>query len=452
LHYQGLLFDVTDRKKAEEETALNLARQEVLLKLKRMGGYSFQEIIDYAREEAVLLTKSKVGYIAFPTPDETTLIMHSWSKSSVRECSIDEQSRPHVYPVHRTGLWGEAIRQRKPMIINNYQSPSSLKKGFPKGHVTLSSYMHVPIFDGGRIVIIIGVGNKEDEYDANDIFNLMLLMQGLWEVIQKKRLEESLKERSAELADHYAKLRSMSLIPQEFLTDIENDADSAVSSSAQYRRVMENEVFLMSYDRQQTAIEEGLLLAKRIKHLTDSMFFLSMSGSNVRYEIFKKIDFRGLFEHVLLNTVLLLRDKNVSAIVEMPEEFPSVLGDSESLEVVFTTLIENACLNSPSGGKIGLTGTLKNDFFEVRISDSGPDLDEASLPYLFQSIAFVGSGHFHANRLEGAESGLYVTKIIIHKHGGDIRGEKNQESGSVFIVKLPILNQTEEQKTKERQQ
>lgn len=447
-HYQGLLFDITDRKKAEEETAMNLARQEVLLKLKRMGGYPFQEIIDYAREEAVRLTKSKVGYIAFPTSDESTLIMHSWSKSSVRECSIDEQSRPLVYPVHRTGLWGEAIRQRKPLIVNNYQSPSSLKKGFPKGHVTLSSYMHVPIFDGGRIVIVIGVGNKEEEYDANDIFNLMILMQELWEIIQKKRLEESLKDRSAELAGHYAKLRSMSLVSQEFLTDQDDDSFN-VHPNDPYLRVMEDEFFLKSYERQQSGIEEGLLLANRIKHLVDSIFFLSMGGNNVQYINFSKIDFGSLLEHASLNTILLMRNKNIVYDIDMPEEFPSVLGDYDSLEIVFTTLLENACLNSPPGSKIGLTGEAKNDFFEIRISDNGPDLDEASLPYLFQSITFVGSGHFHANRLEGAESGLYVAKIIIHKHGGDLRGERNPEGGSVFVVKLPILNQTDEQKRKE---
>lgn len=447
-YYQGLLFDITEQKKAEEETALNLARQEVLLKLKKMGGCSFQEIIDYAREEAVRLTKSKIGYIAFPTPDETTLIMHSWSKSSVRECSIDEQNRLHVYPVHRTGLWGEAIRQRKPLILNNYQFPSSLKKGFPKGHVRLSRYMHVPIFDGGRIVIVIGVGNKEDDYDANDIFNLMLLMQGLWEVIQKKRLEESLKDRSAELADHYAKLRSMFMVSQEFLRDV-RDGETDAHSGDRYLKVMEDEVFLLSYERQQTAIEEGLLLANRIKHLVDSMLYISMGESGVRYENFKKIDFNSLLEQAFLNMILLLRNKDVTLERVMTAEFPGVLGDYESLEVVFTTLIENAYLNSPAGGKILLIGEIKDDSFEIRISDSGPDLDDSSLPYLFQSIAFVGSGHFHANRLEGAESGLYVAKIIIHKHGGDIWGEKNPDGGSVFVVKLPILNQSESMKKTE---
>ncbi|MDR0767869.1 MAG: GAF domain-containing sensor histidine kinase, partial [Methanosarcinales archaeon] len=446
-----LLFDITDRKKAEEETALNLARQEVLLKLRRMGGCSFQEIIDYAREEAVSLTKSKIGYIAFPTPDEATLIMHSWSKNAVRECAIDEQSRPYVYPVHRTGLWGEAIRHRKPLLLNNYESPSSLKKGFPNGHVTLSSYMHVPIFDSGRIVIVIGVGNKEGEYDANDVLNLTLLMQGLWEVIQKKRLEESLKERSSELADHYAKLRSTALVSQEFLKDMQDLGDLSIQPNDRYLRVMENEVFLMSYERQQSAIEEGLLLTNRIKHLIDSMLFLSMSGSNVRYDHFSKVDFSSLMERVALNTILLLRDKNVVSTVRIPKEFRSILGDFESLEVVFTTLIENACLNSPTGGEVKITGEVKDGFFEIRISDTGPDLDESSLPYLFQSITFVGSGHFHTNELEGAESGLYVAKIIIQKHGGDIWGEKNPEGGSVFIVKLPILNPAEEHDQKAKQ-
>lgn len=443
VHYQGLLFDVTDRKKAEEETALNLARQEVLLKLKRMGSLSFREIINYAREEAVRLTKSRVGYIAFPTPDENTLIMHSWSQNSVKECSIDEQNRPHIYPLHGTGLWGEAIRQRKPLVVNDYQAPSTLKKGFPKGHVTLMRYMHVPIFEDGRIVIIIGVGNKDDEYDSNDVFHLMLLMQELWEVIQKKRLEETLKERSAELADHYAKLRSSSMVSKEFLNDL---ADRSSQKDDQYLRVMEDEVFLSSYERQQAVIEEGLVLANRIKHLVDSMFYLSADGNNVRYRNFSKIDFNMLFERVSLNTILLLRNKTLNLNLKMPNPFPSVLGDYDSLEAVFTTVIENACLNSPTDSAIDLVGTVKNDFFEVRVFDSGPDLDEFSLPYLFQSITFVGSGHFHADRLEGFESGLYVAKIIIKKHGGDIWGERNPNGGSVFIIKLPILNPTEEQK------
>jgi len=438
--YQGLLFDITDRKKAEEEMSLNIDRQGVLLNFKKISGRSFQEIIDYAREESVRLTKSKVGYIAFPTPDENTLIMHSWSKNSVRECSIDEQRRPRIYPVHRTGLWGEAIRQRKPLIVNDYKFPSSLKKGFPSGHINLYRYMHVPIFDRDRIVIVIGVGNKDSDYDDSDILHLTLLMQELWDLIQKKRLEESLKERSAELSAHYEKLRSMSMVSQEFLKDVRNYDESELPESGKYLKLMEDEVFLMSYEQQQSVIEEGLLLTNRMKHLANSMLYLSMGTRGVHASCFKLINFSDLFEQVALNTILLLRNKDIILERYLPETFPKIFGNGDELEMVFTTFIEYACLNSPPGGKIILEGKVSGGFFEIRITDFGKDLDESSLPYLFQSITFVGSGHFHTNNLEGAESGLYVAKLIVQDHNGHIRGERNPLGGSVFIIKLPVTD------------
>lgn len=440
-YYQGLLFDITDRRKSEEETALNIARQEVLLKLKKMGSRSFSDIIDYAREEAVLLTKSKIGYIAFPTPDESTLIMHSWSKNSVKECSIDKQNRPYVYPVHRTGLWGEAIRQRKPLIINDFHSPSSLKKGFPRGHVSLYRYMHIPIFDGDRIVIVIGVGNKETDYDESDVLHLTLLMYGLWEVLQKKRMEETLKERSAELSDHYAKLRSMSVVSREFLNEVQSKTNQYdIHESDRYLKLMEDEVFLMSYEQQQNVIEEGLLLANHMKHLIDSMLHLSMGNSGIPVSEFELVDFRNLFERISLNTILPLQNKNIVLEQYLPASYPPIIGSEEGLDMVFTTLIENACLNSPVGGKIILEGNVIGGFFEIKIIDFGLDLDESSLPYLFQSITFVGSGHFHSNYLEGAESGLYVVKIIVQEHSGFISGARNPKGGSVFVVKLPVAS------------
>ena len=440
--YQGLILDITDRKKAEEEIELNIALQEVLLNMKKIGGRSFQEIIDYVREESVRLTKSKIGYIAFPTPDENTLIMHSWSKNSVRECSIEEDNRPRIYPVHRTGLWGEAIRQRKPLIVNDYKFPSSLKKGFPNGHINLHRYMHVPIFDGDRIVIVVGVGNRDSDYTDIDTLHLTLLMKELWDVLQKKRLEESLKERSAELSAHYEKLRSMSLVSQEFFEDVQENEigqKNEAESEGKYMKRMEDEVFLMSYERQQSVIEEGLLLTNRMKHLSNSILYLSTGNRDVSSE-FKPIHFRNLFERVTLNTILLLRNKDISPELVLPDSFPIVYGNEENLEIVFTTLIENACLNSKPNSQINIESKTCGGFFEVTITDFGKDLDETSLPYLFQSIAFVGSGHFHTDNLEGAESGLYVAKTIIQEHNGHIQGKRNPAGGAIFTVKLPVAD------------
>jgi len=188
---------ITQRKRAEEALQLDESRLEKLLQLNQMTEASLQQITDFALEEAVRLTKSRIGYLAFTSEDETVLTMHSWSQTAMAECAIID--KPIVYPVETTGLWGEAIRQRKPVVTNDYAAPNPLKKGYPQGHVHVLRHMNVPVFDGRRIVAVAGVGNKDEPYDESDIRQLTLLMQGMWRLIQRRRAEEELQAGQARL-------------------------------------------------------------------------------------------------------------------------------------------------------------------------------------------------------------------------------------------------------------
>ncbi|MCP4694277.1 MAG: PAS domain S-box protein, partial [Desulfobacterales bacterium] len=180
--------DITDRKRIEEELRLDESRLSTLLELNQMTGAPMKELTNFVMEEGIRLTKSKIGYLAFMNEDETVLKIHSWSKSAMKECDIEKKQI--VYPIEFTGLWGEAVRRRKPIITNDYQAPNPLKKGYPHGHVKIVSHMNIPVFDGGRIVAVAGVGNKEEGYDASDVRQLTLLMDGMFKIIQHKRTGE----------------------------------------------------------------------------------------------------------------------------------------------------------------------------------------------------------------------------------------------------------------------
>jgi PAS domain S-box-containing protein len=183
---------VAERARAEVALRLNEQRLAALLQLNQMAGASVQEITDFALEAAVRLTGSTLGYLAFMNADETVLTMHSWSKTAMAECAIID--KPIVYPVETTGLWGEAVRQRKPIITNDYQAAHSLKKGYPDGHVHVVRHMNLPVFDGSRIVLVAGVGNKRGPYDESDVRQLTLLMQGMWQLLVRKRAEDELQK------------------------------------------------------------------------------------------------------------------------------------------------------------------------------------------------------------------------------------------------------------------
>jgi PAS domain S-box-containing protein len=48
------------------------------------------------------------------------------------------------------------------------------------------------VFVGSRIVLVAGVGNKEEEYNETDVQQLTLLMEGKWRLIERRRSEEAI--------------------------------------------------------------------------------------------------------------------------------------------------------------------------------------------------------------------------------------------------------------------
>ncbi|MCK9632754.1 MAG: PAS domain S-box protein [Methanoregula sp.] len=212
--------DITDRKKSEDELIavnqqlaasgeeLQAQYNELAVNEKRIrdtesrltfmiGFYEYarkseRELLNYAVEGAGIVTGSPLGYLAFLNEDESELSMYAWSKSAMRECSM--RDKPILYKTEKTGLWGEAVRQRRPVITNDYEAPDTKKKGYPEGHPRIIRHMNVPVMDEGRIIIVAGVANKSSDYTENDANELLLLMQGLWNIIKRKRAEQTRQE------------------------------------------------------------------------------------------------------------------------------------------------------------------------------------------------------------------------------------------------------------------
>ncbi|MPM08614.1 Sensor histidine kinase RcsC [bioreactor metagenome] len=184
--------DITERKNAERIQKVNTDRTRALLTLSQMYNAPLSEIADFILEEAIKLTGSKIGYIAFLNEAENVLSMHAWSREALEECRVSNV--PREYPLEKTGLWGEAVRQRKPVITNDYAADNPLKKGIPEGHVKIFRHLNVPVLDGNKIVAVIGVGNKEEEYYDECINQLTILGKAMWTHIDRQRAIKELIE------------------------------------------------------------------------------------------------------------------------------------------------------------------------------------------------------------------------------------------------------------------
>lgn len=200
---QGLTFtvlDMTHRRQAEDESKLNEARLQSLFNISQYPAGDMQDLLDYALEEAVQLTRSQLGFLYQYDEMQRALTLHSWSKGVMEECDI--QDIPKSFCLDKAGIWGEGVRRGKPLLMNDYPAAHPLKKGYPPGHLELKRLLVVPVLSGGKVVATAGVANKEKPYDETDSRQLSLHLDSVWNIVENKKNIAELLELQ-ELIDTY---------------------------------------------------------------------------------------------------------------------------------------------------------------------------------------------------------------------------------------------------------
>jgi PAS domain S-box-containing protein len=189
--FQAIFRDISERKAAEKEAYLNELRLRKLVEIVQYEAEDLQDLLDFTLNAAIELTESAIGYIYHYDEESRDFTLNSWSKAVMAECAV---MKPQTcYHLADTGLWGEAVRQRQPIVDNAYQSPSHLKKGYPEGHVALHKYLTIPVFLDHQIVAVVGVANKQADYTETDILQLTLLMDSVWKIVKRREAEVALR-------------------------------------------------------------------------------------------------------------------------------------------------------------------------------------------------------------------------------------------------------------------
>ena len=179
--------DQSEERSAGAEIRRNEARLRSLANILQYPSDSIQDFLDHALHEAIRLTGSKIGYIYRYHEDRREFALNSWSRGVMEECSVVNPQT--CYELDKTGLWGEAVRQRQPILVNDFAAAHPLKKGYPAGHAPLLKYLTVPVFSSREIVAVVGVANKVTDYHETDILQLTLLMEAVWKVVERRSAE-----------------------------------------------------------------------------------------------------------------------------------------------------------------------------------------------------------------------------------------------------------------------
>jgi diguanylate cyclase (GGDEF)-like protein/PAS domain S-box-containing protein len=186
----GSIVDITQKKKTEREIRANLRLNKALLKLSTSSDLLTPELLGLSLESAVRLTQSRDGFITLIEEGQSDTGIWVWSKSTAQKCNVPDGFSK--LPVSRAGYWADAIRQKRPVMMNEFKDRENVE--LPEGHIPVKRFLSVPVLEGGRVVAAVGIANKKTNYTDRDQMTLSLVMSNVWALIRRRRSDELLKK------------------------------------------------------------------------------------------------------------------------------------------------------------------------------------------------------------------------------------------------------------------
>jgi len=152
--------------------------------------HTLDELLTRALDKIGEQADSGIGFFHFVEADQKTLALQQWSTRTVNEFCRAEGKGQH-YSLEQAGVWADGARRKIPVIHNDYNALTQ-KQGLPEGHAEVVRELVVPIIRAGKVVAILGVGNKPADYTDKDVEIVSYLADVAWEIVQRKRAEEAL--------------------------------------------------------------------------------------------------------------------------------------------------------------------------------------------------------------------------------------------------------------------
>lgn len=154
--------------------------------------HSLDELITKTLDETGAMVDSPIGFYHFFDENTGKLTLQQWSTRTLKEFCTAEGRGSH-YPIDRAGVWMDCVRFKTPVVHNDYASLAH-KKGLPPGHAKVVRELVVPVMRAGRVVAILGVGNKPLDYTEQDTEAVTFLAEATWAIIERKMVNTALEQ------------------------------------------------------------------------------------------------------------------------------------------------------------------------------------------------------------------------------------------------------------------
>jgi PAS domain S-box-containing protein len=419
--------DISEKKRT---AAIDAARINLI---EYSMNHTVYELMEETINQAEFLTGSKIGFFHYIHEDQETITIQNWSTKTKAVFCKAEGMGSH-YDIDEAGVWVDCVHKRKPVIHNDYESLPH-RKGLPEGHAMVKRELVVPVFRGNKIVAILGVGNKDTDYDKGDVDFVSRIADLAWEINERKRVEEQIQQLNIELenrvVDRTLALKSANEELEAFAYSVSHDLRAPLRHINGYLTLLRESIDEHLTEDSTYYLNTISKASTKMNRLIEDLLAFSRMG---RFSMSKSvINLNSLFKEIISEFKEDVQDRNITWNLD---DLPAVYGDYSMIYLAFVNLISNAlkyskeCEHTIIDIKFEIN---EKGGYTISIHDNGIGFDMNYANKLFGVFERLHK----EDEYEGTGIGLATVKRIIKRHEGEVWAEGKVGNGATFYVSLP---------------
>jgi PAS domain S-box-containing protein len=262
-----------------------------------------------------------------------------------------------------------------------------------------------------------------------------ILLTALWDDSRQLRgfakITRDLTEKHAQM-ERLAELES---VKSQFLRLASHELGGPLAIIRGYTSMLAEGLWGKSTPAQVKAYEVLDSKARHMVWLVNQLLEASRLEDTAKPSELRPIDLRGPVGEAF-DEARTLAPPSHRLVLNMPDRPVIVHGDEHAVVSIVQNLLSNAVKYSPAGGTITCEVTTSPSHAAVSVTDSGIGISDADLARLFTRFGrIITRDNSH---IPGAGLGLYLSRDLARRQGGDLQATSVEGSGSTFELTLPI--------------
>jgi two-component system NtrC family sensor kinase len=423
--YQGILLDVSEMKRAEEEIRRRNRELYVLNNIAVTFNQSFDlnDILQLALLQIMeLLSTDTAALYLF---DEESCSLRKQSAFGHRSSWLKESDR---FPLPADFV--DTIKADHAEIIDHEhleRMPEIVKRMVQMEG--LQSWVWVMLWRKDKLLGVLANSSRTARhFSPSEESVLIAVGRQLATTIEKIQLYHETKRAYEDLRRTQEQLlqsEKMSAVGQ-LISGVAHELNNPLTAILGYTQLLESEPL---EDRIKDFIQKLHKQAQRTQKIVQNLLSFARQHKPRRVHV----DLRTIIEDTMALRDYDLKVNNIVVDRDFDPMLPSVIADPHQLEQVYLNIINNAAdamLDGARGGLLRIRVYRENGNVISEFHDSGPGLDNPKHVFdPFYTTKVVG---------KGTGLGLSICYGIVKEHGGEISAQNHPSGGAVLQVRLPV--------------